>query len=340
MKPSSIIFLIVSVLVIAGGCVLCSIGSNMAAEQGVALFETDVTVMGDDVIRTDTFDASAINKIKLTLDEADVYICASESGESYLELHNFQVGSYDYSVQNKMLLVDNETSLFSLVRIAEGNFSFDGLRHYLTYKAGANTEKSLYIYLAEDAALNAFEITVKRGTIGIENLAFTADYNISLTAGDIILRGITTKSAVNLSTNKGIITADNIGIRTGTIIVGDGAADLFLKTIPSELQVSVMEGDIECGYAASSEYGLQIEAEASGSIMYNGAEKTERPFAYTSSANAAPQTFTAENGNVNIAINATAPAGRFDDLSEELAREAETEDLDAVVVETEPVSEA
>ena len=36
---------------------------------------------------------------------------------------------------------------FSLMRIAEGNFNFNGLRHYLTYKTGTNPEKSLYIYL-------------------------------------------------------------------------------------------------------------------------------------------------------------------------------------------------
>ena len=132
MKPASIIFIIVSVMVIIAGFVLCTVGMNLANEQGVALFATDVAVIDGDVIRSDTFDASSINKIKMNLDAVDIYIAASETGESYMELRNFQVGTYDYSVQNKMLLIDNETSIFSLMRIAEGNFSFDGLRHYLT----------------------------------------------------------------------------------------------------------------------------------------------------------------------------------------------------------------
>ena len=185
MKPSSIIFLIISVLIVAGGCILCTLGSNMAAEQDIALFKNDVAVIDGDIITSDTFDAAEINKIKMNLDEVHVYISASDTGESYIELRNFQVGGYDYSIQNKMLLIDNETSLFSLMRIAEGNFHFDGLRHYLTYKAGANTEKSLYIYLTEDAALNAFDINIKRGTVTVENLSVAADYNISLRAGDI-----------------------------------------------------------------------------------------------------------------------------------------------------------
>jgi len=339
MRPSSIIFLIISVLVIAAGCILCTVGSNMAAEQDVALFETDVAVIDGDIISSDTFDASAVNKIKMNLDEVHVYIAASETGESYLEMHNFQVGSYDYSIQNKMLLIDNETSLFSLMRIAEGNFSFNGLRHYLTYKAGANTEKSLYLYLTEDAALNAFDIAVKRGSVTVEHLSVAADYNISLMAGDITLRNISTKSTVNLSTNKGIVTTDGLTCRSGSVIVGDGAADLYLKSIPTEMQVSVMEGDIDCGYAATSEYGLQFEAEASGSVVYNGEEKTERPFAYTASPNASLQAFIAENGNVNLSIKAEGVSGRFASLSAELAKEAETEDLDAITVETEPATE-
>ncbi len=339
MKPSSIIFLIISVLVIAAGCILCTIGSNMAAEQDVALFETDIAVIDGDIISTDTFDASEINKIKMNLDEVHVYVTASETGESYLELRNFQVGGYDYSIQNKMLLIDNETSLFSLMRIAEGNFSFDGLRHYLTYKAGANTEKSLYIYLADNAALNAFDITVRRGSVTVENLSVTADYNISLRAGDITLRNITTKSTVNLSANMGIVTADGLSCRSGTAVVGEGAADLYLTSIPMEIDISVMEGDIECGYATQTEYGLMIDADAQGSVFYNGEEKTERPFAYTASPSAAPQIFSAESGDINIFIKATGVTGRFASLSEALEKEAETVDLDAIEVETESVSE-
>ncbi|MBR5869550.1 MAG: DUF4097 family beta strand repeat protein [Clostridia bacterium] len=341
MKPSSIIFLIVSVFVIAAGCVLCSVGSDMAAEQGVALFDTDVAMIDGNIIRSDTFNAAEVNKIKMSLDAVHVYIGASETGESYLELHNFQVGAYDYTIQNKMLLIDNETSLFSLMRIAEGNFSFRGLRHYLTYKAGANTEKSLYIYLAEGASLNAFDIAVERGSVTVENLSAACDYNIALKAGDITLRNISTKSIVNLSTNKGVVTADGVNCRAGTVIVGEGAADLFMTAVPGELSVSVMEGDIDCGYGVTSEYGLLLYAEASGDIFYNGEAKSDRPFNYNASPVPSLQSFAAENGSVSIAIKAEGISGRFGALSEELEREAETEDLDVIVVETEaPAADA
>ena len=202
MKPGSIIFLIVSVLIIIAGLVLCAIGVNVAQEQGVALFSTDVSVVDGDVIRSDILDDSIINKVKMNLDDVNIHIARSESGEAYLELHNFRVGSYDYSVQNKMLLIDNETSIFSIMRIAEGNFSFNGLRHYLTYKNGTNTQKELYLYLTDAASVNTFDISCTRGNISIDDLSIAADYNISLQAGDITLSSVTTKSTFNISTTK------------------------------------------------------------------------------------------------------------------------------------------
>ena len=111
MKPASIIFLIVSVIIIIAGLVLCTAGVNLAREQDVALFATDVSVVGDDVIATDTFSGEIINKVKINLSDADVRIEPSGTEDTYIELVNFQIGTYDYSVQNKMLLVDNETSI-------------------------------------------------------------------------------------------------------------------------------------------------------------------------------------------------------------------------------------
>lgn len=337
MKPGSIIFLIVSVLIIIAGLVLCAIGVNVAQEQGVALFSTDVSVVDGDVIRSDVLDDSSINKVKMNLDDVNIHIARSDNGEAYVELHNFRVGSYDYSVQNKMLLIDNETSIFSIMRIAEGNFSFNGLRHYLTYKNGTNTQKELYLYLTESATVNTFDISCTRGNITLDDLSLTADYNISLQAGDITLTSVTTKSTFNVSTNKGIITLDNASCRQGNIVVGEGAADLFMRSIPGELSVLVENGDIECGYAASSEYGLEFILDASGEITYNGTVQTDRPFTYSNSPGPCPQTLTAKNGNVNACINAAGVTGRFADLSAALAAETASEDNNDT--QTEPITD-
>ncbi|MBO5648999.1 MAG: DUF4097 family beta strand repeat protein [Clostridia bacterium] len=323
MKPSSIIFLVISVLIIIGGVVLCTVGMNMASEQGVAMFKTNVVVSNGDVVATDVFDASQINKIKMSLDDVKVYIAPSETGESYLEMYNFQVGTYDYSIQNKMLVIDSGTSLFSLMRIAEGNFNFSGLRHFLMYRPNTGKEKKLYLYLAEDAEINVYDISVESGEVTVRDLATASDYNITLETGNITLENISTKSAVNLSTDKGVVKADGLQCRMASIVIGSGAADLYVHQYPSELQVTVMDGDIVCGYSVQTEYGLLFEADAAGQISYNGTLQEARPWKYSSSPGVCLQEFQAKNGNIELSIRATGASGRFDELSESLGEETE-----------------
>ncbi len=339
MRPGSVIFLIVSVLIIVAGLVLCTVGVNVAKEQDIALFSTDVSVVDGDVIRSDVLTDTEINKIKMTLDGVNIHIRKSETGEAYLELCNFQVGTYDYSIQNKMLLVDNETSIFSLMRIAEGNFNFNGLRHYLTYKTNTNTQKELYLYLTDSASVNSFDITCTRGNITVEDLSLATDYNISLRAGDITLRNVSTKSTLNIATDLGVITLDNVACRLGAVTIGRGAGDFFLRGIPSEFIVAAEEGDLEIGYAATNEYGLLFNLDASGTVTYNGEEKTERPFSFSNSPGPCPQTYTTANGNVRCAVGAAGISGRFSGLSADLAAEAAALTFDDAETESAQVSD-
>ncbi len=329
MRPGSVIFLIVSVLVIVAGLVLCTVGVNLSKEQDIALFSTDVSVIDGDVIRSDVLMDTEINKVKMTLDDVNIRIAKSETGEAYLELRNFQVGTYDYSVQNKMLLVDNETSIFSLMRIAEGNFNFDGLRHYLTYKKSENTQKELCLYLTENATINSFDITCTRGDITVSDLSLVTDYNISLRAGNITLERIKTKSTVNIATDLGIITLNDVTCRSGNVTIGRGAGDFLMRGIPSEFVATIADGDIDVGYLAANEYGLLFQLDASGSVFYNGEEKTERPFTFSNSPSPSMQMFTVTSGDLRCAINATEISARFGELEQALKAEAATMSFEA-----------
>jgi len=331
MKPVSIVFLIISVLVIVAGLVVCTVGVNIARETDVALFATDVSMVNGDVIRSDKLNISDINKVKMKLDHVDVYIKASETGEAYMELHNFRIGTYDYSVQNKMLLVDNETSIFSLMHIAEGNFSFSGLRHYLTYRTGENTKQAVYLYLTEDAAINSFDIVCTRGNVMIEGLSISTDYSVSIGAGDITLRNISTKSNVSVSTDKGIVTLDSVTAKATGVVIGRGAADLYMKNIPNDLSVAVTDGDIVCGYKSANGYGLELTLTApNGTITHNGEVKAESPFVYKGAPTGAmPQNLRAYNGNVTVLLSASGVTGQFDALSKALSEEADEDETTA-----------
>ncbi len=312
MKPASIIFLIVSVIVIIVGLVLCTAGVNMAKSQNIALFSTDVSEADGNVIRNAALSDSAISKVKINVGDVDVIILASETGESYLEFYNFQVGSYDYSVQNKMLLFDNETSIFSLMHIGEGNFSFDGLRHYLTYKPGAkDAQKKLYLYLNGTEEIKTFDITCRHGTVQIEDLKLNADYNISLGSGKIQLKNITTKSNVNLSVDSGYVMMDRVSCRGCNGVVGEGGCDILLSRIPGNCTIDVQRGDIYAGFTINSPYGMELTLNASGIAKFNGEVQEQNPAVV--SANGAPVSFTAERGNVEVQIAAEDIMHCFDD---------------------------
>ena len=110
-----------------------------------------------------------------------------------------------------------------------------------------------------------------------------------------------------------------------------------MRSVPGELTVLVENGDIECGYAASSDYGLEFILDASGEITYNETIQTDRPFTYSNSPGPCPQTLTAKNGNVHACINAVGVTGRFADLSAALAAETAAEDADDI--QTNPITD-
>lgn len=313
MKPASIIFLIVSVIIIIAGLVLCTAGVNLAREQDVALFATDVSVVGDDVIATDTFSGEIINKVKINLSDADVRIEPSGTEDTYIELVNFQIGTYDYSVQNKMLLVDNETSIFSIMHIADGNFSFDGLRHYLSYRTGKNTEKSLILYLGNDVTAKTFEISVKEGNVSVSGFDLSADYTVSIGTGSLMLSEIKTKSAVSVNVGTGDVILDGVKASTCEVTVKNGDVDAYLTQITGSrisdvwkgLSVDVINGNIDVSCAGNTLYGLSFDFTApKGSVTYNGELQENGSYTFSDGISYLPYRLNAHSGSVSFRMQA------------------------------------
>ena len=310
MKPASIIFLCVSAVIIIAGLVLCNVGANLAKEQNIALFATDVSVVSGDVIASDTFSDEVINKVKINLSDADVRIEPSHTKESYIELVNFPVGTYDYSIQNKTLLVDNETSIFSIMHIADGNFSFDGLRHYLSYRAGKNTEKTLILYLGDDVAAKTFEISVKEGNVMISGFELAADYSVNIGTGNLMFSDIDTKSAVSISVGTGDASLDDVRAGTCEISVKNGTVDAYVRQIIGSsvdgiwrgLKVDVLNGDINVGYYAKVLLGLALDFSAEkGNIVSNGELLDIGHYTFSDGGSGyLPYVLNAKNGSINF----------------------------------------
>ena len=235
MKPTSIIFMIISAVIIIVGLVICNIGTRKADDMGIAPFETDVQTSGDDQIRTYDFSEDEITRLKITAGEADVCLYPSENSTSYVELVNFQVGEYTLSVENHILIVNNKSSLMSVLDIANGNFSFNGLRHYLTYSADMKSgEKRINVYLSQELMPKIFNITVDEGNITAEKLYFSSDYHLETKRGNIELSHIATESLLDLIVSE-----------KGNVSLG--------RSRVQNLKISVAEGDVS-GVICSDDY--------------------------------------------------------------------------------------
>jgi len=207
MRPTSVIFLILSVILIAGGAVTCVSAQRMAEANGVDLFfqETDEF---DNGVETTEFDPEDVGKITLVLGNVDVNVYGGAERNA-VELINFTKNSYEFTMAGTNLTVDDSLSLMSLFRLTSTGFHFDGLRHYLYYDRYANRTRAVNVYLADDTQVTAFDIQVGTGNVVFRDLTRESDYAVTVQQGDILFDNLGLVSSLQASAvREGSITAD------------------------------------------------------------------------------------------------------------------------------------
>lgn len=279
MKPTSVIFLILSVILIAGGTVTCIAAQKMAATNGIELFfqETDENSNG---IETHEFSETNTNKITFDLKGVNVNVIGN-SEKSYIELTNFSKNTFEYSISNKNLTVDDSINLFSLFQITTGGIGFNGLRHYIYIDRYKDKQKTVDIYVAKGDDIKQFDISVDSGIIKISGIENQADY--SLKVGD------------------GSIKMDNIRIiSTITAEIVNGDFNIDSTSISGNIDVKVDKGNVNAAIKANSYRSYHLTTE-SGIINYFGEPKAKyfdiEPLNKTSSFNAQ-----VKEGNINIKL--------------------------------------
>ena len=98
MKPTSIVSLIISVILIIVGLVTCFIAQNMAQEKGEYLFAEE---RNNDLVQTVDLSESEISKIELIVADTEINIIG-KSERSYIEFINFRENYYALSATNRV----------------------------------------------------------------------------------------------------------------------------------------------------------------------------------------------------------------------------------------------
>ena len=183
MKPSTVIYIAVSILIMLLGMFICSAATAAAEASGTDIYYSKENEAGDMVF---TYDFTEDNVRKLSIETLDANVnIIKVNGNSYIELINFADGTYTFSHTNRIVSLTNNTNLSNLLQFGTNNFYFDGLRHYLRGVADSTKEKTVNVYVGSDSAIQSVVLSATSGNISLSSMSGSCDYNITASDGKV-----------------------------------------------------------------------------------------------------------------------------------------------------------
>ena len=184
MKPVSIIFLIVSIILVIAGLLTCSFAMLQANRQGVDLYDTKI-VNGQSEAQYD-YSEDSVNKIQVEVGDCDVHIvCGAE--ENKVVMNNFSSAGYICEVTNGALIVEDTVNIFNITDIIEnGKIRFKGFRYYLRDRKITAGSKSLTVYISDKFDIKIIDVKVSKGDVDVIGYTNNTDYKIDIVKNENI----------------------------------------------------------------------------------------------------------------------------------------------------------
>ncbi len=271
MKPTSIIFLVVALLLVVGGWVACSIAKDTAEVDGYELFR--VAEDGTNTIRQEIPEGTG--KIELIFRNADVRIVGGAE-ESYAEFSNFTEGLYTLSLAGQILSFDEMPNISSILSFS-GGFSFSGVRYLLRGGVFSSQPRQITIHLSPDSDLKVLSIDCASCTVQADNTAAKFDLIVKADkTASLMLKEYRTACALDITAQKTELSFDSGYINSFTL--NTQAADISTTAVNiSEISVEAQSGSVSMKFpSAIRAYGLHVET--NGKFVYCGEEEDTLPF--------------------------------------------------------------
>ncbi len=261
MKPSSVIFLIVSVLIICLGVLLCITGNSMATDMGIPIFAQT----GDEennFSATEVFESDELKKVVLNFTDVNINIYGGAEEEK-VELVNFTDGTYVYSLSKSTLQIYENSGITSFIDLDNFKIYFNGFRDYLHYYKYRDKQRVVNLYLKNEADIIKFDITTQSGNITVKDLSLGCDYKITTSTGILSLENITTDSNIALeSTKESTIELKNVSARAFEINAVTGYVALSGSTFTHKLFANIASGSFEYDRLEADFAGFNVELSA------------------------------------------------------------------------------
>ena len=313
MKPTSIVSLIISVLLIILGLVTCMIAQNMANANGELLFSE---TREDGLVNTVDLTDSEISKIELLVTDAEINIIG-KGGKACIEFVNFRENYYNLSVANRVLSFSEIPDVVSMLKFWENGFTFKGMRYILNYakdqEQPTDVKKIINLYLPSDKEIKIFEIGADTCTLNIEGMSSGTDYNITVENADISINGLKTTSNFNVNSRESDKPAQSVKLTMNTALMANmtiNAQDLTVDgsvyRCSGETKIDCVTGSINLKTVKQPET-MKLDLESiSGAITINGME-ADNPLTQNSANADDPKiTISSDSADIRISHNGTA----------------------------------
>ena len=261
MKPTSVIFLIVAVLIICLGVLLCITGNSMATDMGISIF-AQTGDSENNFSTTEAFDSEELKKIVLNFTDVNVNVYGGAEEEK-VELVNFTDGTYVYSLSKSTMQIYENSGITSFIDLDNFKIYFNGFRDYLHHYKYRDKQRSVNLYLKNEADIIKFEITTQSGNITVKDLALGCDYKITTATGILSLENVTTDSNVALeSTKESSMELKNVKARSFEINAVTAYATMNDSTFSHKLFANIASGSFEYDRVEADFGGFNVELSA------------------------------------------------------------------------------
>lgn len=273
MKPTSVIFLIVSILLACVGFLLCMTATSLATEQGIGLF-AQVGDEDDNYVATEEINEEELKKIVVKVSNVQVNIIGGAE-KSEIELVNFMNNSYLIQAGRSTLQISDNSGISGIIDIDNFKINFHGFRDYLHYLfdyiAGRpQKEQILNVYLTDAADLVNFNITAGDADITVSHMTADCDYKVILANGVVTFEDVTTDSSIQIESTE----SSNIefrGVSTNELRIMSPESECFIEientTFTRAMYVEANSGDIVYDRVEEDFAGLDVKLEALGNTI-------------------------------------------------------------------------
>lgn len=245
MRPASLIFLVIGLLLVITGSVICTRAERLAADDGYSLFDKQEDADGNSIktyeITKKTEDDPEVSKIRVRVDGVDVEIRGGEE-RSYVEIYN-KNGIFNCYISNKVMTISNQFDIAEIVESSGSDFEFNGVRRYMDFSIFRTKEKKVIIHLCESDPLKQIELDVSNNHVSMNGVQEDIDLIVKASGTDFDLRDIRTASILSIEGKNSRFTCTDL---------------LF-----AEMNVKGENCDIslnEKGYATLYTFGYTVEA--------------------------------------------------------------------------------